>query len=304
MGIRTDMARECVESLGRTTLQGVKTSEYIFKDVVKVHTVEISNESAGKILGKALGKYVSIDCIYDYEENKEILYDCVAHHIKKAVGDIEKIDNILVVGLGNANITPDALGPYVCDKVFVSRHIKKYLPELIDSRTKNVCAVKTGVLANTGIETAEIIKGVCEKVKPQLIIVVDALAAADMERIGTSVQISDTGISPGSGVGNKRSAITYEETGIPVISIGVPTVVYAATVVENLMENLTVNESISKDDFEKIVGMLQNIDGGDCVVTPKNIDEIIIKMSSLLAQCINRAVHTNLSQKEIEYFMN
>ena len=214
---------------------------------------------------------------------------------------VDKQGEILVVGLGNIYVTPDSLGPKVVQDIDITRHIMEYVPDAIDKNARPVSAISPGVLGTTGIETLEILKGIVDNIKPKLIIIIDALASRSMERISSSVQLADTGIVPGAGVGNKRKEITKDTLGVPVIAIGIPTVVEAATIaadsldmfIKKLQEEAKSNEYLNKiqeeDKYEMIKEVLTPSDY-NFIVTPKEIDELIENMSSIVARGINFAV--------------
>ena len=217
-------------------------------------------------------------------------------------GLINPKDEILVVGLGNLYSTPDSLGPKVIQSVDVTRHIFKYLPQYVNENDREVSAISPGVLGSTGIETQEILKGIVDNVKPKLIIAIDSLASKSVERISSSVQISDTGIIPGAGVGNKRKELSKETLGIPVIAIGIPTVLDFATIVsegldlfieklqDEAMSNEYLNQLHDKDNYEDVKNAL-NIGEYNMIVTPKEIDDLIDNMKDIVAKGINVAIN-------------
>ena len=207
----------------------------------------------------------------------------------------------MIVGLGNLYVTPDALGPKVVPKIEVTRHILEYMPKAMPEDTRPVSAISPGVLGIPGIETMEILKGVVDNVKPKLLIVIDALASRSIDRISSSIQIADTGIVPGAGVENKRKEISKKTLGIPVIAIGIPTVVDLATVtnecidifIENLQEKAMSNDYLNKlkekDNYEDIKEALVPKDY-NMIVTPKEIDKLIDNMSKIISIAINMAM--------------
>lgn len=281
--IRTDLAVEAHELSKReaqnaTEIEGV-ISRVEEKYGISITRVEITNENGSRALGKAIGKYTTIDApnLKYSSEIYERVCKIIAEEIQ-AMADIRSDMTTLVVGLGNRDITPDALGTGVISRLFVTRHIKKKMNELVDDSISGVCAIAPGVLGTTGIETADIIQAVTERIKPQLIIAVDALAAADIERVSTTIQISDTGIQPGSGVGNNREGLNEKTTGVKVIAIGMPTVIDAAT--------------ISKVEIPKELAPL--------MVTTKDIDLVIESASKTVANGINLALHRNMTLKDID----
>ncbi|NMA67479.1 MAG: GPR endopeptidase, partial [Clostridiaceae bacterium] len=231
---------------------------------------------------------------------------------------LDKKDTVLVVGLGNWNVTADALGPKVAQSVLVTRHIYEYLPKEVDNTTRPVCAISPGVLGITGIETGHIIKGIVDNVKPALVIAVDALASRNVSRVNSSVQLANTGIAPGSGVGNRRAALTRESLGVPVIAIGIPTVVDAATmasdtldlIMDNLMEQAgsgsdfyRMLSQINRDEkYQMIIELLEPY-SGNLVVTPKDTDEVVDYLSRLVANGINMALHENIGPEDVDRFL-
>jgi spore protease len=217
----------------------------------------------------------------------------LAQEITALAGDAIHQAPTLVVGLGNRFVTPDALGPRVVDKIYVTRHITKYMPDLLQKKLKEVSAIAPGVLGVTGVETAEVVRGVVKSVQPALIIVIDSLASRRAARISTTIQLADTGISPGSGVGNVRAELNRESLGVPVIAIGVPMVVYASTISKDTI-SLIADETGLHNDEEKLLDLADKVISehvGPLIVTPKDIDTILDYMSTILADGINLALH-------------
>lgn len=227
---RTDLAIESdilQQEETRSDIDGVKIIiESGLREDITVTWVKIENEVGSKTMGKPIGNYITIESEIMKENSTKLHEDIIKIMSNKLIQlkNLDKNTSILIVGLGNWNITPDALGPKVVSKVLVTRHLLQNLPEEIDKSVRMVSAISTGVMGLTGIETSEIVKGIVKNVKPDLVIAIDALAARKTSRINTTIQISDTGISPGSGVGNTRMALNEETLGVPVIAIGVPTV--------------------------------------------------------------------------------
>lgn len=284
--VRTDLAVEAHElskqqAENSSEIEGV-ISEVEEKDGISVTRVKITNENGSKALGKAIGNYVTIDApeLKYSLETYENVCKLIAGEIRK-MAEINSNTLTLVVGLGNRDITPDALGTDVVSKLLVTNHIKQKMGDFFDENISGVCAIAPGVLGTTGIETADIIKSVADKVKPQLIIAVDALAAADIRRVSTTIQISDTGIQPGAGVGNNREGLNEKTTGVKVIAIGVPTVIDAAT--------------ISKVEIPKEMAPL--------MVTTKDIDLVIERTSKTVANGINLALHRNMTLRDVESYV-
>lgn len=309
--IHTDLAIEAsaVENLKFTdnSESGIRTNIFE-KNQVTVTEVEITNKTGENSVGKPMGKYVTIE-IPTLRDNITEAYDntknALTGELKKFV-DLDKIKTVLVVGLGNRFVTPDALGPKVIDKLLVTRHLYGVLPEEITQNMHSLCAVAPGVLGITGIETGEIIKGITDKIKPDIIIAIDALASKKTSRISTTFQIADTGIVPGSGIGNKRYAINKETMGIPVIAIGVPTVIEAASVandaIDMLIETVKSNSDKQSDIYKlvdafdnesryKLISEILTPSGSDLIVTPKEVDSLIDEVSGIIADSINEAVN-------------
>ena len=317
--VRTDLAIEEKELLSEEnpSLEDIETVEDTPYENVLVTRVKIK-KGQESLLRKKEGTYITIEFPKDFKgvnDLTEILSDVLSKEIKKLIP--KDISSTLVAGLGNKNITSDALGPKVVDSILVTRHLKEYMPDEIDSRLSSVSALSPGVLGITGIETAEILKGICKKVKPDLVILIDALCSRKIDRVNRTIQVSDTGISPGAGVGNRRVEINSALLSAPVISIGVPTVVDAATiagdtiliVTENLKENAKENEPLYKmlsvlteEDNMPIIKSALSPVIGDFVVTPKEVDETIIRLSKIISNGINLALHKGITLKELELF--
>lgn len=230
---RTDMAderRDIYKKANRLeNVPGIENIENNIDENIKTNIVKIINEEGEKAIGKPIGTYVTIDIKnlkLATDEDIEKASNVVSDELKKIISNhCEKQDEILVVGLGNQFVTPDALGPKVVNEIEITRHFINYTPQYVVEGTRSVCAVAPGVLGTTGIETSEIIKGIVNNIKPKMLIVIDSLASKSIERISTTVQMSDTGIVPGGGVGNARQELSINTIGIPVIAIGVPMVV-------------------------------------------------------------------------------
>lgn len=323
LNFRTDLAIEAKEHYAKehkNEIDGVIVEEEIINDS-KVTKVKIESEEGAKKLGKPIGNYITIDIpehtVYDGELMDD-LSKAVGISLKDIVG-LSEDKLVLVVGLGNRKVTPDALGPKVVDKIMITRHLKEVMPNIIDDSIRPVCAIAPGVLGITGIETGEVIKALVDKIKPDMIICIDALASRRIQRVNRTIQISDTGISPGAGVNNHRMRINEETLGIKVIAIGVPTVVDAATIANDSID-LVIDELISQSeegaDFYK---MIKNIDKneksalikellnpyvGDLIVTPKEVDLVIDSLSKIISNAINIAIQPNLEMEDINKFMS
>lgn len=323
INVRTDLAIEAKQAYteeNKRELDGVKVEEEQDGEI-KVTTVTIESDEAGRELGKPKGHYITIDfpefTTYDGET-----MDDVAHVVGKALKKLVNISDdklVLVVGLGNWRVTPDALGPKVAEKIMITRHIKELMPDAIDESVRPVCAIAPGVLGITGIETGEIVKSLVQKIKPDLVICVDALGSRKLERVNRTIQIGDTGISPGAGVGNHRMQINEESLGVKVLAVGVPTVVDAATIANDTID-LFLDELISKAESGKdFYNMLKSVDKneknslireilnpfvGDLMVTPKEVDQVVDSLSKVIADGINIAIQPHMDMEEINKFMN
>ena len=255
---------------------------------VKVTTIEIINEDGERLIGKPQGKYITIetDRLYKSSESFSVAADVLSRKLRSLLPDE---GTVLVAGLGNENITPDALGPKVMNLLLATRHIGSDLAESLGlGDLRSVAGIVPGVLGKTGIETVETIDGVVKKISPVCVIVIDALASRNTARLGTTVQLCNTGVAPGSGVGNKRKGITAESLGVPVIAIGVPTVVDALTMASDILEKVQV--SFDEREFSQHRQMM---------VTPKEIDSLIDNSAHLVAMGINMALQKNLTPEEI-----
>lgn len=285
MSMRTDLALEARELfLKNADIKDKILSSKNKKDNIIIQSVEILDERTSQVIKKPVGKYITLES-EDFKLSDPALIKKASYVLKEELLNILKTisyKTILIVGLGNRNITSDALGPQVISKVMVTRHLKEYMPEHIDDDIMPVSAISPGVLGITGIETNDIISAVCKKVNPDLVFVIDALASSSPKRIATTIQITDTGINPGSGVGNNRKEISKNSLGIPVIAIGVPTVVDLVSVVS----------PSDKNNFEK-----------DFFVTPKEIDRLIENLSKIIANGINLSLHNNIDLEYIEAFI-
>lgn len=300
--VRTDLALEARESIGEadSELRGVSVDEYYKEEEdIRVTKVVIDTKNAAKAMGKPMGAYVTIEAPAMLEPDdgyhREIS-ECLAEELLQLLPGTEKEQSILVVGLGNREVTADALGPQVVDNLFVTRHIvKEYGTAAYDCDKMNlVSALEPGVMAKTGMETAEIVTGVVNETKPDVLIVIDALAARSTRRLNRTVQITNTGIQPGSGVGNHRHALTEESLGIPVVAIGIPTVVDAATIVGDALEKLLTEER--EFDSMKYLGQHRNVfsELNNMYMTGKDIDAVIKQVSYTVSEGINLALEMRM----------
>ena len=307
---RTDMADErndIYKKQNKITneIDGINV-ENESKEEVEISRVKIVNEAGEKALEKPIGNYITLDIknmrVIDHNQI-ETVSKVLSDELRKVIQQhVSNTEDILVVGLGNIYVTPDALGPKVVPEIDVTRHILHYMPNAIPEGTRPVSAISPGVLGTTGIETMEILKGIVDNIKPKMLIVIDALASRSIERISSSIQIADTGIVPGAGVGNTRKEISKKTLGIPVIALGIPTVVESAVLVNDcldlfitkLQEEAKSNDYLNKlkeqDNYEEIKeALIPN--NYNMIVTPKEIDELIENMKDIVARGINFAVN-------------
>ena len=290
--IYTDLAAEAREL--DPDLEGV-TEQTERRGGITISRIEITGEEAAKKLGKPLGKYVTMDAPELADRPLELFEKVsreLAEEIRTLMPQLPLDAPVLVVGLGNRYITPDALGPRVVEQVFVTRHLLEYMPELMDFTPRSVAAVAPGVLGITGVETLEIVRGVVERVQPKLVIAVDSLASRRAARISTTIQLTDSGIDPGSGVGNERRGLNQNTLGVPVIAIGVPMVLYASTISQDTISMIAEETGLHNDE-EKLRTLAEKVLSerfGPMIVTPKDVDSIVRDMSRVLADGINFAM--------------
>lgn len=308
---RTDLALERRDLYNKANniendIDGIEAEEEKVNDNIVISRVRVTNENGEAAIGKKKGNYITIDVRnlkIAGEEEIQKTSEVVTNELKKLIENhITKQDAILVVGLGNIYVTPDSLGPKVINEVDITRHLLEYMPEVLDKSTREVSAISPGVLGTTGIETMEILKGIIDNVKPKLVIIIDALASRNIERISSSVQIADTGIVPGAGVGNARKELTEATLGVPVIAMGIPTVVEAATIaadsltlfIKKVQDNGNSNDFLNKlqeEDKYKIIKEILAPEEYNFIVTPKEIDSLIEKMKDIVARGINFAIN-------------
>lgn len=315
INFKTDMADERVDTYKRvnnlTEIDGVKV-ESKNDEIVTTTTVDVLNENGATALSKEIGKYITMeikDIKYLEEKDKNKIINTLSNEIKKLIGE-DKTKSILVVGLGNIYVTPDSLGPKVVQSVDITRHLINFAKDLVEPDTRSVSALSPGVLGTTGIETSEIITSVCNEVKPDIVIAIDSLASSSINRLGTTIQLSNTGITPGAGVRNKREGINQNTLNVPVIAIGVPTVVDMATITSEAIDKMVEvtkqkiengDNSVSKEQIERVINifnddnkynMIANVlDTDNFIVTPKEIDDVIQIVSDLISGGINMSIN-------------
>ena len=288
MDFRTDLAIEKFEALPQTSVEGVSTDVVTHKDV-RITKINIFSESGEESTGKPQGKYITAEIppLTKFSVTDEDLICTLGQQLASL---LPESGLVLTVGLGNENITPDALGPRSCSVILATRHISGELAESVGLGNLRPSAVLApGVLGQTGVETSEIIKGLVRTLNPSAVIVIDALAARRLSRLGCTVQMADSGIVPGSGVGNSRSAINIDTLGVPVISVGVPTVVDALT----LVNDITGSDASSHPNLKE-----------NMIITSREIDLVIDRASKLVGMTINKALQPHISVDEMMMLMD
>ncbi|GHU63868.1 germination protease [Clostridia bacterium] len=311
--IRTDLAVEVKESFPGFggEIEGVSLDEiYLKKEDIKVTKVEILNEHGAELMHKPIGSYITLEAP-KMSESDEGYHQEISKVLSKYVQELlpkkEQL-KILVAGLGNADATPDSLGPRVIQNLQMTRHLFLLYGDKAEKEWNltNISGIIPGVMAQTGMESVEIIKGVTEQTKPDVIVAIDALAAMNIGRLGTTIQLSDTGIQPGSGVGNHRNSLTQDSLGVPVIALGVPTVVGTVTIVQNTIDTMvkvlmnnsatkTTGEFIEKSTPEEQYQLIQELlekQFGPVYVTPKDIDETVKRISYTISEGLHLAFQT------------
>lgn len=283
---RTDLALEAKEAIkGEQEIEGValKREE---KDGVTVATLEIRTDAGSKTMGKEKGTYITVEL---EEENEEAVIRELVQQMKQLSGG--KNDKCFILGLGNREITPDALGPLTIDKVLVTRHlIREFGSEMKKKyHFSEAQALAPGVMAQTGMEMQEIVKGIVDKTAPDIVFVVDALAARSMHRLGRTIQLTDTGISPGAGVGNNRKELNRRTLGgVDVIAIGVPTVVDAETIVEDYMEAGLEKSDLTAQEKKQFMNHIKNEKMKGMFMTGQDVDQKVRRMSRILSDALNQ----------------
>lgn len=303
--IRTDLALEINENVQKedSKYKGIIVNEYHDEETdIKITALEIINEHGEKLFKRNKGIYVTVEAEYLGELEEEYnnrTATILMEQISKMLKPLLKNNSILVVGLGNREVTADSLGPDVVNKLLINRHYNENQEFIV-----SIAAISPGVMAQTGMETAKIVKGIADEIKPDVVIAIDALAARNTERLNTTIQISDQGINPGSGVGNHRVGITEENIGVPVIAIGVPTVIDASTIVYDAMSNMLhalsevkglenigniLDEYSAKEKYNLAKEVISPI-MSNMYVTPKDIDANVSVISDVVANAINMLI--------------
>lgn len=285
MNFRTDLALERCEFLNKKSIDGIEMNTFDAHET-KVTRIDVTTESGAKTVGKPEGRYVTVE-VKPFAKYSQYIDESFFVLKDEISNIIPQKGSVLVAGLGNIRITPDAFGPKCASMIFSTRHITgELLKETGLSGLRSVTAFPTGVLGETGAEAAEVIKGIVHTVNPDFVITVDALAARNVNRLGTTVQMCNTGIIPGSGVGNARQEISEKTIGVPVISIGVPTVVDAATLILDYLGDYENEDLLYKQ-------------AGSMTVTPREVDLMTERASKLTALAINCALQPDISPEDM-----
>lgn len=322
VNVRTDLAIEATNYYKENNNEQLDGIEVIEKeeDGNAITIVKVLNKNGVEKIGKPIGSYITIEIpeftAYDgqlMDDSSKVLGTTLKSFLK-----VKKDDKILIVGLGNLKVTPDALGPKVAEKIMVTRHLEAVMPEVMEESVISTATISPGVLGVTGIETYEIVKSIVDRIKPTLVICVDALASRKTERVNRTIQICNTGISPGSGIGNHRIMLNEESLGTKVIGIGVPTVVHASTVandtIDLLLDDLITKsseggefynmlKSVDKDEKSMLIEEILNPFLGDMIVTPKEVDLMIDSLSKIIANGINIAIQPEMTMEDINKFL-
>ena len=317
--VRTDLALEARELVGdeRSEISGVRYSVRREGDYeVTISVVEVLNEEGEKAMGKPKGRYVTLECpelkeniLEAHQEVMEIL----TRELRRMI-PLKDDTKTLVIGLGNRQVTADALGPLAVSGLLVTRHLYAVAPHELKDRIRPVSAIAPGVMGQTGVETGELVAGLTDKVKPDVVIAIDALASRRTSRVNTTIQIADTGINPGAGVGNFRQELSSKTLGVPVISIGVPTVVDAATIVSDTIEYLQdtmkaqggiqmhIFQNFSEQEKYQLIQEVLKPNIGDLYVTPKDMDAVAQRLGNVIAGALNMVLH-HLEPEELKEYL-
>ncbi|MCM1245175.1 MAG: GPR endopeptidase [Roseburia sp.] len=290
---KTDLALEIRESFPRNNVEvkGVVLEKH-YDEAGKAHitTVRIKDDKGSRAMGKPRGCYVTIESedMPRDDISKENLLLCICGELEKLVEGLRH-KSVLIAGLGNRQVTSDSLGPRMAECIFVTRHLEYEFGTAFmeENEYGNVSVISPGVMAQTGMEAVEILEGIVRETSPDLVIVVDALAARSMSRLCKTVQITDTGISPGSGIGNHRKALSKKSLGVPVIAVGVPTVVDAKTIISDHLEKVLTKQGYNEDEIDKFIHEVFQEEMDNLYVTPKNIDESVSVIAKDLAKVFN-----------------
>lgn len=291
MDFRTDLAIERFEICGTGKNSGVEKSVKDYGNST-VTSVNITNENGSELLGKPVGKYITVE-VPSFSCNSELLDGRLDGLIQELSAIIPDSGTVLIIGIGNRDMTADALGPMCADKIFVTRHIGSELAASLGfDSLRSVASFAPGVLGKTGMEASETVASIVKNIKPSCVVAIDALAALDINRLGTTVQLTNTGISPGSGIGNTRREMNEKTLGIPVVAIGVPTVISAYTLAQNVLDEVEVSADISKGTKFK-----------EYIVASREADLINERASKFISLALNAALQKNISLEDLMVLM-
>ncbi|MDI3327021.1 MAG: GPR endopeptidase [Alicyclobacillaceae bacterium] len=314
--VRTDLAVEAHQLAGGGEIPGVDVETWT-EEGITVTRMHVRDEAASRRLGKAVGRYSTLEVPGLRKRDPELQERVAARMAEelKMFIDLPDTAPALVVGLGNWNVTPDSLGPMVVEKLFVTRHLFHHFPDVMGDGFRSVSAVAPGVLGITGIETMEIVRGIVQHVRPQFVIAVDALASRSTKRMNTTIQIADSGIHPGSGVGNRRKGLTRETLGVPVLAVGVPTVVEAATIIRDALDVVRKRleaerpgearpafDLFTPEERSRWITEILDPMGDNLVVTPKEIDAFVEDVARIVATGLNVALHPAVTMEDAPLF--
>ncbi len=320
--IHTDLAvesRELYQERNKGEIEGVSV-DVVEEQNHSVTTVKVLNDKGASIMARPIGSYITIE-VPNLNKTNEDLKDEVSIELAKVLKNMVegmKKDKVLIIGLGNWNISSDALGPKVIERILITRHFFINYNKESDESMANVAAMSPGVLGITGIESFDIVKGVVDKVQPDLVIAIDALSSRKMERVSTTIQLTDVGITPGSGVGNHRQGLNKESLGVPVISLGIPTVVNAATMVNDTMDMIigslkeeaevgkefySLLDELSSEEKYALIEEVLNPFMGNVIVTPKDINVLIDDLSIVIANGLNIALHPGIGISDVNRYI-
>ncbi len=308
--LHVDLAVEARDLIRGTTGREIPgVVEQVEKmETIKITTITIKDDEGANIMGRPIGSYITIESPPLKINNpyvKEEIIEAMEKKMKVLANNrLQPNDTVLLVGLGNWRATPDSLGPKFIEYSPITRHYHHYAPEALVEGMRPVCGIAPGVLGITGLETFEVIEGIVEKIHPALLVVVDALAAQSVDRIGTTIQMSNTGIQPGGGVGNARQALVEEKLGIPVIAVGCPTIVNASVISNQAIQKFCLNTGAIYDEIKagnSIKDVLSYF-GGSLSVTPKEIDEIIENSARIISMGVARSLFPGISQEQLELY--
>jgi len=308
---RTDLAMEARALLRQEAAQEIEGVSVQEEDVPGVHITRLTilDAHGEEALGKPIGVYTTLEAeprMRQDPDSRDHLSDIVCDELKKFMPTPPEGGPCLVTGLGNGGITPDSLGPRTVSEILVTRHVLGYLRSAGEKRMRPVCALAPGVLGTTGIETAEVLRGVTERLHPSCLIAVDALASRSVERIANTIQLTDAGIRPGSGVGGKTAPLDKESLGFPVIAIGIPTVVYASVIARDALRLCLKHETqeVKEEMLDDWIRDRVDPTFGELMVTPRDADVLVEDMAHIIAMGVNLWAHDGLSREEISAYLH